>query len=335
MTTETTDSSTPSQIEDSKGQQDPELTSEQALQTSASSLDPPPKMRKWLILCGVVTLLFMLVNNMLFTINETETGVLTSFGEPVRSLSEPGLYFKYPDPFQSVHRFDARLMVLDVRPAEVLTQDKKPLVYEAYACWKIVDPVLFLRTVKEKKGAEIRLNSLVRSEMNAALGKAELSSLLSIEHVVDIDIISDQVTLTTRKKTMENFGIDMLQVRLRRISFPEATRNSHFRRMRSERQRIAKKYRAEGEEEASKIRSDTDLEVSKLISKAYSEAEKTKGEGDAEAARIYAEAYSLNPELYQLTRTLEAYRKFLDDKTILVLDSNSEPLKLLMTGKIK
>jgi len=314
-----------------KAEESVDATSEHSAQM-AQSLQA---LRRRLIYLGIAILAFLLINNMVFVIDQTEKGVLLQLGDPVKVLSEPGLYFKLPDPVQSVHRFDGRLMVMDARPAEVLTQDKKPLVYEAYACWRIQDPTLFLRTVKERRDAEIRLGSLLLSEMNTALGKAELSELLSTEEGgVKIGDIAQRVTQLCNEKALGNFGIEVVQVRLRRLSFPEGTRQSVYRRMRSERQRIAKKYRAEGNEEANKIQADTDNEVSRLLSEAFRDAEKIKGEGDADAAKIYAEAYGKDPELYRLMRTLESYRKFLDDQTLIVLDSDAELLKLLITGEV-
>ncbi|MDP8257314.1 MAG: protease modulator HflC [Candidatus Alcyoniella australis] len=291
--------------------------------------------RTWLIVVGLLIICFLLLNNMLFTIDQSELGLLTFLGDPVRVLDKPGLYFKWPDPIQSVHRFDARLMVLDARPAEVLTQDKKPLVYEAYACWRIADPRLFIRTVKDRRTAEVRLSSMLLSEVSDVLGKSELSVLLSVEpDGVQIEQIMQVATERCRSAAREELGVEVVDVGLRRFGFPEGTRASVYRRMRSERQRIAKKYRAEGEEEAEKIKAETDKEVSRILTEAYRDAEQTKGEGDAVAARIYAEAYSSDPELYKLTRTLESYRKFLDEQTVIVLDSDAEVLKLLVSGKV-
>lgn len=272
----------------------------------------------------------------LFTVDETEVVIVSQFGNPVRQLDRPGLHLKWPAPVQTLVRFDKRIAVFDSRPSEFLTRDKKNFVVESFACWRIGDARKFLRTVKNRVGARIRLGDMISSEIGAALGTIPLNAMISTDpEAVRIDEVMDSVTDRCARTARDNYGIEVLAVRLKRLNFPEQNKISVYNRMRSERERIAKKYRAEGREEAAKIRAETDKEVSKILSEAYRDAQLIKGEGDAQAARIYAEAYRKDPAFFKLTRTLESYTNFLDEQTTLVLSSDAELLELLSRGSIE
>ncbi len=269
----------------------------------------------------------------LFTVDETEIAIVSRFGNPIRVIDQPGLKIKLPSPFETVYKFDKRIMVFESRPSEYLTGDKKNIVVESFACWRIADARRFLQTVKNRSGAEIRLGDMINSQLGAMLGTVPLNSLISPDpNAVKTDEINRKLTEICAKKALENYGIEVVSVRLKRLNFPQQNKASVFNRMRSERERIAKKYRAEGKEQAAKIRAETDKQVSAILSAAYRDAERIKGEGDAEAARIYAEAYSKDAEFYKLTRTLESYKKFLDEQTTIVLSSDAELLRLLNRG---
>ncbi len=273
------------------------------------------------------------IGSSLFTVDETQIVVVTRFGKPVKVIQDPGLNVKLPSPFASVLRFDKRIMVYEPLPSEFLTQDKKNILVQAFACWRIRDAQKFLQTVKTREGAELRIGDTIRSELGSSLGTSPLSELISTEpEGVKIGEIMARVTADCAEKTMRNYGIELASVSLKRINFPEQNKASVYERMRSERQRIAKKYRAEGNEKASMINAETDKEVSRILSEAYREAEKVKGEGDAQAAKIYSEAYNKDPEFYKKLRTLESYKKFLDEKTTVVLSADSELLEFLAEG---
>lgn len=268
----------------------------------------------------------------LFICDETEFVIVTLFGKPVRTVSNPGLHFKTF--LHSTTRFDKRLLVYDPTPSEFLTMDKKNVVVDCFACWKIIDPLVFYQTAGDIEGAKRRLYDIIYSEVSAALGKYDLSDMIVTDPEQGrIDQLMATVTENCRRRAERDFSIAIKDVQLKQLLLPQQNKQSVFDRMRAERQRIAKMYRAEGEEEALKIRAATDREVKTILSEAYREAQIIKGEGDAESIRIYGEAYSQNPRFYKLLRTLESYQKFLDEKTTVVLSSDSELLKLMTEGE--
>jgi len=191
-----------------------------------------------------------------------------------------------------------------------------------------------LQTVNDLTGAEMRLHDTVWAAAAAALGNTDMSALVSVRpEDVKVQDVMRQVTELSRARAMEQYGIEIVDVRMKRLNLPAQNRESVFARMRAERERIAKQYRAEGEAEALKIRAEADKEKARIISEAYREAEKIRGDGDAQSTRIYAEAYSRDPKFYKLVRTLEAYKKVIDPNTTAILSSDSELLKLLTQGK--
>ena len=286
------------------------------------------------VLIVAIAIGLMILNSMLFQVRETEQVVITQFGKPVRVIKDAGLYVKLPDPIQAVRRFDKRLLVYDVKPSEFLTADKKNLILNVYVTWRIVDPRRFLASVRERSIAEILLADVAIAEVGAAIGNIPLSALVSTvpENVV-VDSVMAVVTENCRKRALSSYGIDVIDVRMKQLRLPEQNLESVFQRMRAERQRMAKKYRSEGQEEAIKIRAEADKIKRTILAQAYRESERIKGEGEAQAARIYAEAFSKDPRFYKLVRTLQAYEKFLNEKTTVVLSTDSELLKLLKEGK--
>jgi membrane protease subunit HflC len=268
-----------------------------------------------------------------FTVSETDIVIVTLFGRPTRTISEAGLHVKWP--FESVLRFDRRLMVFDPGSSEFLTKDKKNLVLGSAVCWRITDPNRFLQTVGDATGAEMRLHDLVWATLAADIGRVDLSDLLSVEPGrARVEALGDQVRTSATVETEHRFGITVVDLQLKRINFPEGNKYAVYARMRAERERIAREYRAQGEEMAIKIRAEADRQRTQLLAEAYRDAEKLKGEGDAEAARIYGQAYGKNPAFYKFLRTLESYKKILNDKTSIVLSGDSELLKLLTQGKV-
>lgn len=267
-----------------------------------------------------------------FTVPETDVVVVTLFGRPMRTVTDAGLHFKWP--VESVLRFDRRLMVYDPGSSEFLTQDKKNLVLGSAICWRIVDPVRFFQSVGDAVGAEMRLHDLVWSTLAASLGRVDLSDLLSVEpgHA-RIQALSEQVRKAANTETQSRFGVEVLDVQLKRVNFPEQNKDAVFARMRAERDRIASEYRALGEESSIKIRAEADRQRDQLLAEAYRDAEKLKGEGDAAAARIYSQAYGKNGQFYKFLRTLDSYKKILTDKTSIILSADSDLLKLLTRGK--
>ncbi len=288
---------------------------------------------KKIFLISMVVIIFVAVNLVFFQVDQTEYVVVTQFGKPVRAITEPGLNWKLPDPVQSIQSYDKRLMVFLPGKAEFLTRDKKNIVAESYPSWKITKPVEFMKTVKDVAGAQARLSDIVSSELGVAFGQYDLSSLVTVEkEKMKLTEMMEKITLISNEK-VKGYGMEVTDVRVKVLSFPDKNKLSVFQRMRAERERIARKYRSEGTEEASKIRAEADKEKKIILSKAYEKAQKLKGEGDAGAIRIYADAYQRNPEFYKFLRSLEAYEKFIDEKTTIILPTDADILKYFESSK--
>ncbi len=275
------------------------------------------------LLIVIVATLFGL-NLVAFTIGEWEQGVVTQFGEPVRVVREPGLYFKLPNPVQKVTFFDKWLLGYDANPEEIYTKDKKILILDNYARWRIVDPLLFMQTLRTTEEGQSRLDDIIYSELRKELGQHDLTEVVSINREELMQLVAQRANEAARV-----YGIEVLDVRIKRADLPPENEAAVFDRMRAERDREAKGYRSEGEEAALKIRAITDLDAARISAEAYEKAQGVRGEGDAEALRIYAAAYTSAERFYQFTRTLEAYEKSLDDNTVLVLPAESEFFKYL------
>lgn len=275
------------------------------------------------LLIAIVVALFGL-NLVAFTIGEWEQGVVTQFGEPVRVVREPGLYFKLPNPVQKVTFFDKWLLGYDANPEEIYTKDKKILILDNYARWRIVDPLLFMQTLRTTEEGQSRLDDIIYSELRKELGQHDLTEVVSINREELMQLVAQRANEAARV-----YGIEVLDVRIKRADLPPENEAAVYDRMRAERDREAKGYRSEGEEAALKIRAITDLDAARIGAGAYEKAQGIRGEGDAEALRIYAAAYRNAERFYQFTRTLEAYEKSLDDNTVLVLPAESEFFKYL------
>ncbi|MBU2567158.1 MAG: protease modulator HflC [Elusimicrobia bacterium] len=278
-------------------------------------------------------LVFLVLNSMIFTMDETRIAVITQFGRYVRTITEPGIKVKLPAPLHVLHYFDKRLLSIDFRPGEFLTSDKKNLTLEAFVCWKISDPRRFLETVRNRAGAEIRLTDLVLSEIGASIGSYPFSAIISVNpDEIKRDEIIAGVIEKINAVSKAQYGINVADTRFRRISLPEQTKESVYRRMRSEREQIAKKYRAEGKGRGMVIVAEADRKKREIISDAYRISEQLKGEGDAEATKIYTRAHNLDVNFYKFWRTLETYKKIFEKKTTMVLSADSELLKVLTRG---
>ena len=265
------------------------------------------------------------------TVNETEFVLLTQFGRPLYTIGNAGMHIK--SPLQSAIYFDRRLRIYNPRPSEFLTRDKKNIVVDTFVAWKIQNPDRFLQSVGDPVAAEMRLHDIVWSGLSAALGGHDLDALVSTSGKVESSDLMDRLAGLTDHAALDQYGIEVVDVRIKRLNLPEQNKQSVYARMRAERERIARQYRAEGEEQALSIRADADRQKAEILSASYKEAEKIRGQGDAESTRIYGQAYSKNPRFYKLLRTLEAYKKVLDDKTTAVLSSDSELLKVLTQGE--
>lgn len=264
----------------------------------------------------------------IFIVDETQQVVILQLGKPVKTVLEPGFNYKLPFPFQEKIVFDDRLLEYDSPPEAILSKDKKSLIVDNYVRWKIVDPLQFLKTVQAIPTAKSRMDDIVYSELRRELGTHDMVEIITENR----EEIMDVVTKASNMATL-SYGISVIDVRIRRVDLPSENEESIYARMEAERKRQANKFRSEGSEEAQKIRAATDRDKTIILANAYKEAERIRGEGDAKAVQIYAKSYSSDPKFYEFVRTLDAYKKVVDDNTTLVLPSNSKLFKLLMDGK--
>ena len=278
-----------------------------------------------IVIAGLVVLFFWFA---LYTIDETEQAIILEFGKPMgETISSPGLHFKLP--WQSVIKFENRILEYDVEPQAIITKDKKKLEVDNYARWRIANPLLFYRSVRTLNGALSRIDPIVYSELRVELGKHVLSDIVDSNRVKIMETVSNETQIK-----LAEYGIDIIDVRIKRADLSKENERAVFDRMRAERLRIAKQYRSEGEEKALEIRAETDKEKTIILATAYKESQILRGEGDAKAVEIYANAFKSDPKFYEFIRTLEAYEKVVDKKSTLILSTDSDLFKLLKgTGR--
>jgi len=252
-------------------------------------------------------------------VDETQKAVVLQFGEIRRIVETPGLHFKTPF-LENVLYLEDRLLDYDIQPREVITKDKVRLTVDNYALWRIEDPKKFVETMQGSLSrAESRLDDIVYSILRDVLAKQTLEDIIKREYM-------GEVTQRTQEQVKE-FGMRIIDVRIKRADLPKANKDAVFARMRSEREQIAAKFRAEGEQEARRIRSEADKKKEIILAEARKKAEELRGQGDAEALQIYAEAYNQNPEFFRFWRTLESYKKSFNSKDTIVLSTDSDYLK--------
>jgi membrane protease subunit HflC len=264
-------------------------------------------------------------------VDETQYVIVTEFGRPVQTLTEAGPYFKLP--YQSALAIDRRIQIYNPRPSEFLTSEKKNVDLDVYVLWSVDEPQHFIETVNDIAGAGSRIHDIVWSKLAADVSRSPLERLVSVDPKSQgMEQLVKEVEQKCAAVVREKYGIKIIDVRIKRIGLPDQIRDSVFERMRKERARIAQRYRSEGNEEAMKIRAAADKEKAVILASANREAEITRGKAEAEATRTYSKAHQKDPQFFELIRTLEAYKKFLDEKTTILLSGDSELLKYLSRG---
>jgi modulator of FtsH protease HflC len=268
---------------------------------------------------------FVLSRQALFTVDEPVQVIITQFGEFKRTVQTPGLHMKIPF-IQTVHRFDSRVLSTDAPKAEYLTQDKKRLVADPVTRWKIEDPLRFYMTVRDESGARARLDDLVFSELRREIASHEFDVVIGVRRKE----IMDKVAAVARERARE-FGIEVVDVQIKRADLPQEVQVSVFQRMVAERQRESMRYRAEGEEDSAKLMADADRQRTIMLADARRGAEELRGEGDATAAGIYAGAYGQDAEFYGFMRSLHTYEQSLGQRTTLLLPADTDLFRYLGT----
>ncbi len=275
------------------------------------------------IIVVVLIILVMVGASPFYIVDVIQTAIVVQLGKPVRTVTEPGLKFKIPF-IQDVIKFDKRLLDYDSDPQPVVTRDKKTLVIDNFAKWRIVEPLTFYEAFRTEQAARPRLDDIIYSELRVDLGQHDLSEIISKTRME----IMATVTKASNEKALE-YGIEIVDVRIKRADLPEQNEKAVFARMQAERGREAKRYRSEGAEAAQKVRSLAEKEKEILLAQAYKTQQQLMGEGDATAFRIYGEAYGQDADFFEFVRSMEAYKKVLNKDTLLVLTPESEFFKYI------
>lgn len=284
-----------------------------------------------------------------YVVSETNQVIITQFGEPKGgAITSPGLKVKIPF-FQKANFFEKRWLEWDGDANQIPTKDKKFIWIDTYARWRISDPLVFFQRVRDERGAQTRIDDIIDGETRNAIANYDLIEIVrstnrefevteesavleNIEAIEEIETGRErisQIILEASSQITPEFGVELKDVKIKRVNYVDEVQTKVFDRMIAERQRIAAKYRSEGDGESAKIRGQKERELLRIQSEAYRRAQEIKGQADAEATTIYARAYNLSPEFYSFMRTLETYRETIDENTTLLLTTDSDYLQYL------
>jgi modulator of FtsH protease HflC len=270
------------------------------------------------IVIGAVLLILALTS--LFTVHQTQQAIVLQVGQPRAVITTPGLHAKLPWPFQNVLTLDKRVLYLDLPAEEVIAQDRKRLVVDAFARWRITDPLRFYQSLANEDVAQIRLQPILGSNVRRILGSQTFAAVLSGERAKLMLDIRAGVNAETR-----NFGIEVVDVRIRRADLPQQNSDAIYRRMQQERVREANEFRAQGEQISQEIRSKADRDATVIVAEATRQASITRGQGDGEKNRIFAQAFGQDPDFFAFYRSMNAYQASLKgDNTTVILSPDSE-----------
>lgn len=280
-----------------------------------------------IIIVTVIIAAVVILSQAFFTVDQTEYALVVELGKPVKAVTEPGLNFKTPF-VQTVLYFDNRRLIYDARPSVIITRDKKNLVVDNYARWRIIDPLQYYQNVRNESGAQARIDDIIFSNLREELGKRDLIEIVAKSRAA----LMESVTKKTNE-AVKGYGIEVLDVKIKRADLPPENEIAVFERMRAEREREAKKYRSEGEEKALVIRAVADKDKTILLSDANRKSQVLKGEADAVATRLYADAYTQDPQFFYFLKTMEAYKKTFNEKDSLVISPDSEFFRYMKKSK--
>jgi membrane protease subunit HflC len=303
---------------------------------------------RFMISIGVLLAAVVVAFSATYRVSESEQAIITQFGDPVGApVTEPGLHFKVPF-IQRVNLFEKRFLEWDGNPNQVPTRDKRFIWVDTYARWRIVDPLLFFQRLRDERGAQSRLDDILDGEMRNAVARYDLIELVRSTNRDRDDVLveseEEEAILNTIEKGREqisgeilkrasvrtaDLGIELLDLRIKRINYVDEVQQDVFARMIAERRRIAELFRSQGEGEAARIQGERERELQRIQSEAFRTAEELRGNADAKATNIYAGAYSRDADFYAFTRSLESYEKVMDPDTMFILGTDSEFLKYL------
>ena len=308
------------------------------------------KQTRTVILVIVAFAILIILVDAVYKVSETNQVIITQFGEPIGdAITTPGLHIKTPF-IQKANYFEKRWLEWDGDANQIVTKDKKYIWVDTYARWRISDPLVFFQRVRDERGAQSRLDDIIDGETRNAIANYDLFEVVRSTNrefetteeaveILDTEATQQQVEMGREKIThiilersseiTPEFGIELKDVRVKRVNYVEEVQRKVFDRMIAERQRIAAKYRSEGDGRSAEIRGQKERELKRIQSEAYRTAQEVKGKADAEAVKIYADAYNLDVEFYQFMKTLETYRTIMDKETWLFLSTDSEFLKYL------
>ncbi len=305
------------------------------------------------IIAGLVFLGVITLWSSLYTLDETEQAIITQFGEPVgQAHMDPGLHMKVPF-IQEVNRFEKRWLEWSGDPNQIPTRDKKYIWVDSYTRWRVKDPLLFFQRVRDERSAQSRLDDIVDGETRNVIANNDLIEVVrtsdrklpeaednvemgQAEVFATITMGRDKITRTVLEKSrgiVAEFGIELVDVQIKRVNYTAEVQQKVYERMISERKRIAERSRSEGQGKSAEIRGQKERELKGIQSEAYKKAQEVMGKADGDSTRIYAEAYSRDPELYQFLKTMETYRKVMAQDTTLILSTDGEFFKFLKQSR--
>lgn len=279
--------------------------------------------RRTAYLIAFIVALIILGSQCIFVVDQRQKALILQLGKPIEKVLLPGLHFKAPF-IQNVVYFDARILDYEARKADTLTSDKKTIVLDNYARWRIVNPLLFYQSVRNTAGAQSRLVDIIYSQLRAQVGRYTMTEVISTKRSEIMKIVTQRSSEQTKA-----YGIEVVDVRIKRTDLPPQNQEAIFGRMQTERARQAKQYRSEGQEEALKIRSTADRERTIILAEAQRKALTLQGEGDAQAVAIFAQSLAQAPEFYEFQKSLEIYKNGMKDNTRLIIPLNSPLFKYM------
>jgi membrane protease subunit HflC len=310
------------------------------------------KQTQYVIIGIFVFLVIIVAASSIYIVSETNQVIITQFGEPKGdAITAPGLHLKLPF-IQKTNYFEKRWLEWDGDANQLPTKDKKYIWVDTYARWRIKDPLLFFQRVRDERGAHTRIDDIIDGQTRNAVANYDLieiarssnrafelsdeSAIIAQEELTSVEVGREQIAqliLEESSKITPEFGIELRDVKIKRVNYVDEVQQQVFDRMIAERQQVSARYRSEGDGLSAEIRGQKERELLKISSEAYKQAQEIKGKADAEATRIYAEAYNLDPEFYQFMKTLESYRTAIDEKTWMLLSTDAEFFKYLKTTR--